>query len=145
MAARLDKILEGPLQADVDIPWTGAPKRVSGGPCGGHQRKSSPSRSRADIPPPPVLGQAVSRPQPPPAPGTGHRVKTMATGPLTRGRAAASSQGEVGRVGSGPDARRSGDVEPKPAPAHERPGVSTRGGSRQAGRGAGRRLALLVG
>ena len=31
MAARLDRILEGPPQADVDVPRTGAPKRASGG------------------------------------------------------------------------------------------------------------------
>ena len=132
MVARLDKILEDPPQADVDIPWMGAPKRAPDG----HQREPSPSRSRADTPPLPAPGRAISRPQPPPAPGAGHRVKTMATGPLTRGRTAASSQGDVGHGGSGPNARRSGDVEPKPAPAHKRPGVSTRGGSRQAGRGA---------
>ncbi|XP_021321279.1 TRAF3-interacting protein 1-like [Sorghum bicolor] len=126
MVARLDKILEDPPQADVDIPWMGAPKRAPDG----HQREPSPSRSRADTPPLPAPGRAISRPQPPPAPGAGHRVKTMATGPLTRGRTAASSQGDVGHGGSGPNARRSGDVEPKPAPAHKRPGVSTRGGSR---------------
>ena len=30
MAARLDRILEGPPQADVNVPRTGAPKRASG-------------------------------------------------------------------------------------------------------------------
>jgi hypothetical protein len=145
MAARLDKILEGPPQAYVDVPRMGAPKRASGGPRDGQQRESSPNRSRADTPPVPAPSRAVSRPQPPPAPGAGHRVKTMATGPLTRGHAAASSQGEIGRGSSSPGARQSGDVKPRPALAHERPGVSTRGGSRQAGRGAGRRVVLPVG
>ena len=107
MAARLDKILEGPPQADIDVPRTGAPKRALGGPRDGQQRESSPSCSRADTPPVPALGRAVSRPQPPPASGAGHRVRTMATGPLTHGRAtvAASSQGEVGRGSSSPGAR----------------------------------------
>ena len=124
MVARLDKILEGPPQADIDVARTGTPKRVSGRPRDGHQRESPPSRSRADTPPLHAPGRAVSHPQPPPAPRVGHRVKTMATGPLTRGRAAASSQVEIGRESSGPDARQSGDVEPKPVPAHERLGVS---------------------
>ena len=87
MAARLDKILEGPPQADVDVPWTGAPDRMSSESHDGQQREPSRHRSRANTPPMPVQGRAVSRPQPPPASGAGHRVKTMATGPLTRGRA----------------------------------------------------------
>ena len=32
MASRLDRILEGPPQTDVDIPWTGVPKGVLSGP-----------------------------------------------------------------------------------------------------------------
>jgi len=89
----------------------------------------------------------VSRPQPPLVSGVGHRVKTMATGPLTRGRAAvaASSQGEGGRGSSSPGARQTGDVEPRPAPAQEKSGVSTQGGSRPVGGGAARRVVLSVG
>ena len=119
MAARLDRILEGPPQADVDVPRTGAPKRTSGGPHEGQQRESSPRRSRADTPPAPAQGRTVSQPQPPPAPGAGHWVKTMATGPLTRGRAAvvASSQREGGRGSSSPGTRQAGDVDPRPTPA----------------------------
>ena len=145
MAACLDKILEGPPQADVDVPQTGAPKMASGGSCEGQRRGSSPSRSRADTPLVTASGRAVSRPQPLPASRVGHQVKSMATGLLTRGRAAASSQGEIGRGSPTPSARQSGDVEPRPAPALEKPGVSTRGCSRQAGRGAGRQAVLPVG
>ena len=50
MAARLDKILEGPPQADIDVPWTGAPKGASSGSRDGQQRESSPRCSRADTP-----------------------------------------------------------------------------------------------
>ena len=87
MAARLDRILEGSSRADVDVSRAGAPKRTSGSPHDGQQRESSRRRSRADTPP---------------APAAGHRVKTMATGPLTHGRAAnaASSQREGGRGGT---------------------------------------------
>ena len=35
MAARLDRILEGPPQADVDIPRMGAPKGALSGSCDG--------------------------------------------------------------------------------------------------------------
>jgi len=62
MASRLDRILEGPSQTDVDAPRTGAPK---GGPSGSResqQRKSSPCRSRADTPPEPAPSRAVPRP-----------------------------------------------------------------------------------
>ena len=147
MVARLDRILEGPPQANVDVPWTGAPKRASGGPHDGKQRETSPHRSRADTPPMPVKGRAVSQPQPPPASGADHWVKSMATGPLTRGRAAvaASRQREGGGGSSSPGARQVGDVEPRPPPAEEKPGVSTRGGSRPVGRGTGTRVVLPVG
>ena len=94
MAARLDKILEGSPQADVDVPQTGAPKRASCGSRDGQRRESSRSRSRTDTPPVTAPGRAISGPQPPPASRAGHRVKSMATGPLTRGRIADSSQGE---------------------------------------------------
>ena len=50
MAARLDKILEGPPQADVDVPRIGAPKGVSSVSRDGQQREPSPRRSRADTP-----------------------------------------------------------------------------------------------
>ena len=91
MASRLDRILEGLPQANMAIPRTGAPKGASSGSCDGQQGESSPHRSRADTPPAPAQGRVVSRPQPPPASKVGHRAKSMATGPLTRGRAAASS------------------------------------------------------
>ena len=54
MAARLDKILEGPPQADVDVSRTGAPKRASGGSRDGQRRESSLSRSHVDAPPMPA-------------------------------------------------------------------------------------------
>ena len=146
MAARLDKILEGPPQADVDVARTGAPKRAAGRSRDGQQGESSLHRSRADTPPMLAQGRAVSCPQTPPVSGAGHRVKTMATRQLTRGRAAvtALSQGEIGHGSSSSGARQTGDVEPKPAPARERPGVSTRGSSKLAGQGAGWRVALPV-
>ena len=60
MAARLDKILEGPPQADVNVAQTGAPKKASGVPHDGQRRESSPSRSRVATPPPPTApGQSV--------------------------------------------------------------------------------------
>jgi len=145
MAARLNRILEGPPQADVVVPRTGAPKGASSGSRDGQQGEFSPLHSRADTPPVPAQGRAVPRPQPPPASKAGHWVKSLTTGPLTRGRAAASSKGEIGRRSSSPGARQAGDAEPRPAPAREGPRVSTRGGSRPAGRGAGRRVALPVG
>ena len=53
MAARLDKILKGPPQADVDAVQTGAPKKALGIPHDGQRRESSPSRSRIATPPRP--------------------------------------------------------------------------------------------
>ena len=50
MAAHLDKILEGPPQADVDVPRTGAPKRASGGSHDDRQ-----SLHRAALAPTPLL------------------------------------------------------------------------------------------
>jgi len=41
-----------------------------------------------------VQGRTVPRPQSPPASKAGHQVKSLATGPLTRGRAVASSKGK---------------------------------------------------
>ena len=147
MAARLDKILEGPPQVDVEVPRTGAHKGASSGSHDHQRREPSLRHSRSHTPPMPAQGGTVSRPQPPPASGAGHRVKTMTTGPLTRGRAAvtASSQGEVGRGSSSSGTRQTGDTEPKPAPACERLGVSTWGNSKLASRGAGRRVVLPVG
>ena len=145
MASRLDRILEGPPQADITIPRTGAPKAASSGSRDGQQGESSSRRSRTVTPPAPAQGRAVPRPQPSPASKAGHRAKAMSTGPLTHGRATASSQGEEGRRSSSPGARLTGDAEPRPAPARERPEVSTRGSSRPAGRGTGRRVALPVG
>ena len=67
MASCLDRILEGPSQADIAVPRTGAPKGASSGSCEGQQGESSPRRSLADTPPAPAQGRAVPRPQPPPA------------------------------------------------------------------------------
>ena len=67
------------------------------------------------------------------------------TGPLTRGRTAASSKGGTVRRSASPGAGQAGDAEPRPAPAREGPDASTRGGSKPAGRGTGRRVALPVG
>ena len=145
MASHLDRILEGPPQTGVDVPRTGIPKGAPGGSHESQQRESSPCRSRADTPPKPAQGWTVPRPQPPPASKAGHRAKSLATGPLTRGRAAASSKGETGRRSTSPGAGQAGDTEPRLAPIREGPGASTRGGSRPAGRGAGRRVALPVG
>ena len=145
MASRLNWILEGPPQTGVDVPRAEVPK---GGPSGSREsqrREPSPRRSRADTPPGPASGRNVPHPQPPPASKAGHRVKSLTMGPQTRGRAAASSKGEASRRSTSPDARQSGDAEPRPAPAREVPGALTRGGSRPAGRGTGRRVALPVG
>jgi len=136
MASRLDRILEGSPQTGVDIPQMGVPMGAPSGSRESQQRESSPRRSRADVPPALVQGRTVPRPQPPPA---------SKTGPLTRGRAAASSKGETGRGSANPGAGQAGDAEPRLAPAREGPGASTRGGSRPAGRGTVRRVALPVG
>ena len=71
----------------------------------------------------------------------------MVTGPLTRGHAAmaALSQREGGRGSTSSGTRQAGGEEPRPAPAQEKLGVSTRGGSRPAGRGTGRRVVLPMG
>ena len=147
IAARIDRILEGPPRADVDTSRAGSSKRTSGGPRTGQQKEMSPRRSRADTPLAPAQGQAISQPQPPPESGAGHRVNTMATGPLTRGRAAmaASSQREGGCRSANPSARQVGGLESRPAPAHEKHGALTRGGSRPAGRGTGMWVILPVG
>ena len=50
MASCLDRILEGPPQTGVDVPWTGVPKGAPSGPRESQQRESSPRRSRADTP-----------------------------------------------------------------------------------------------
>ena len=136
MASCLDRILEGPPQTGVDIPRTGIPKGAPSGSRESQQREPSPRRSRADIPPAPVQGRTVPRPQPPPA---------SKTGPLTRGRAAASSKGETGHESTSPGAGKAGDAGPRPMPIREGPRASTRGGSRPVGRGTGRRVALPVG
>jgi len=135
MASRLDRILEGPPRGDTDAPRTGAPKE---GLSGSH-------RSRDDTPPAPAQSRAIPHPQPPPAPKAGDRAKPQAIGLLTRGRAAASGKGETGRRSASPGARQAGDAEPRPMPVCEGPGASTRGGSRPAGRGTGRRAVLPVG
>jgi len=135
MASRLDRILEGPPQTGVDIPQAGVPKGAPSGPRESQQWASSPRRSHTDIP----------HPQPPPAPKAGHRATSLATGPLTRGRAAASSKGEASRRSASPGACQARDTEPRPVAPREGPGALTRGGSRPAGRGTGRRVALHVG
>ena len=134
MASRLDRILEGPSRGDVDAPRMETPKE---GPGGSH-------RPRADTPHPvPATGQVALRP--PPAPKMSSHARPQATGPLTRGRAATSEKGEVGRRSASPGARQAGVAAPRPAPVLEGPGASTRGGSRPTGRGAGRRAVLPVG
>jgi hypothetical protein len=79
--------------------------------------------------------------------GPGHRVKTLVTGPLTRGRAdvAVSSQGGGHRRSVSPGVRQARSVEPRPAPVQEKPGATTHGSSRLADRGTGRRAVLPVG
>jgi len=127
MASHLDRILVGPPRTDVEAPRTGAPK---GGPSGSlerQQRESSPCRSHADTPPAPMQGRTIPRPQPPPASNAGDRAKSLATGPLTHGRAAASSKGEASRRSASPGARQAGDAEPRPVPVREEPGALTQG------------------
>jgi len=118
MATRLDRILEGPPRADVNTSCVGASKRPLGGSRDGQQKEALPRSSRADTPPAPTQGRAIPQLQLPPASGADHWVKTMATGPLTRGRAAvaASSQREGGHRSASPDARQTGGMEPRPAP-----------------------------
>ena len=145
MASRLDRILEGPPQTGVDVPRMGVPKGAPSGSRESQQREPSPRRSHADTPPEPAPGRTVPRPQPPPAFKAGHRVKALTTGLLTRGRAAASSKGGTDHRSTSPSAGQAGDAEPRPSPALEGPGASTRGGSKPAGRGTGRRVALPVG
>jgi len=89
MASRLDRILEGPPQTSVDILRTGVPKGAPSGSRESQQRESSPRRSRADVAPAPVQGRTVPWPQSPPPSKAGPRVKSLATGPQTRGRAVA--------------------------------------------------------
>ena len=85
MASRLDQILEGPPQTGVDVPRTGVPNGAPSGSRESQQRESSPRCPRADTPPGPAPGQTVPHPQPPPVSKAGHRVMSLATGPLTRG------------------------------------------------------------
>jgi len=56
----------------------------------------------------------------------------VATGPLTRDRAAALSKGETGRGSISPGAGQVGDAEPRLAPVCEGPGALKRGDSRPA-------------
>ena len=145
MASRLDRILMGPPRANADAPQTGAPKEGPSGSLEGQQREPSPLRSRVDTPPAPAQSRSVPRPQPPHAPKEDGQAKPQATGPLTRGRATASSKGETSLRSVSPDARQVGDAAPRPAPVREGPGALTRGGSRPVGRGTGRRAILPVG
>ncbi|XP_021309201.1 uncharacterized protein LOC110432734 [Sorghum bicolor] len=145
MASRLDRILMGPPRANADAPQTGAPKEGPSGSLEGQQREPSPHRSRVDTPPAPAQSRSVPRPQPPHAPKADGQAKPQATGPLTRGRAAASSKGETSLRSVSPDACQVGDAAPRPAPVREGPGALTRGGSRPVGRGTGRRAILPVG
>jgi len=71
--------------------------------------------------------------------GGGH-AKPQATGPLTRGRAAAFEKGEAGRRSASPGARQAEVAAPRSAPVLEGPGALTRGGSRPTGRGVGGKL-----
>ena len=94
MASRLDRILEGPPPTGVDVPRTEVPKGAPSGSRESRQREPSPRRSRADTPSERVPGRTVLCPQPPPTPKAGHHVKSLMSGPLTRGRATASARGE---------------------------------------------------
>ena len=85
MASRLDRILEGPPRGDVDAPRIETPM----------ERPSGSHRPHADTPPVPAIVQTA--PRPPPVPKAGSHAKPQATGPLTRGRAAASEKGETSR------------------------------------------------
>ena len=145
MASRLDQILDGPPPTAVDVPRMEVQRGAPSGSRESQRRETSPHRSHADTPSEPVPGQNVSRPQPLPASKAGHRVKSLTAGPLTRGRAAASSKGGMDHRSASPGIGQAGDVEPRPAPAREVPGALTRGSSRPAGRGTGRRVALPVG
>jgi len=133
MVSRLDRILEGPPRGDVDAPRTGTSKEAPGGS----------HRPRADTPPAPAAAQVASRP--PPVPKTGGHARSQATGPLTRGRAAASEKGETVRKSASPGVCQAEVAGPRPAPVFEGSGTSTRGGSRPTGRGTGRRAVLPVG
>ena len=147
MAARLDRALQGLPQTAVPSSCVGASKGPQGEPHDGGQKEASPRRPCSDTPPAPAQGRAVPPPQPLPASSPGRKVKTSTTGPLTRGRAAAvaSSQGEGHRRSAGPNVRQPGRVEPRPAPVVEKPGATTHGSFRLAGRGTGRRVILPVG
>ena len=145
MASRLDRILEGPPRGDADAPRMGAPKEGPSRSLERQQRESSPRRSRADTPPALVRGWSVPRPQPPPAPKAGDRAKPQATGPLTRGCAAASGKGETSHRSASPGTHQAGDAESRSTPVREGPGALTQGGSRPAGRGTGRQAVLPVG
>ena len=98
-------------------------------------------------PPAPAQGRVIPQPQPLPVSGPSHRVKTLATGPFTRGRAAVVtlSQGEGHRMSASLGVRQVGSMEPRPVPTQEKPGVTTRGGSRPAGRGTARRVVHPIG
>jgi hypothetical protein len=133
MVSRLDRILEGPSRGDLDAPRMGIPKE---GPGGSHH-------PRADTPPIPSIGQVA--PRPPPVPKTGGHARPQATGPLTRGRAAASEKGDTGRRSVSPGAPQAEVAGPRPTPALEGSGTLTRGGPRPIGRGTGRRAVLPVG
>jgi len=104
MASRLDRILEGPPRTDVDAPRMGAPKGVPSGSLETQQMGSSPRRSRADTPSAHAQGRTIPRPQPPLATKAGDRAKSLAMGPLTRGRATASSKGEANHRSASPSA-----------------------------------------
>jgi len=120
MASRLDRILEGLSRGDVDAPRM-------------EMTKEGPGRShcpRADTPPVPASGQVA--PRPPPAPKMVSHARPQATGPLTRGRAAASEKGETGHRSASPGVRQAEVAGPRPAPVVEGPGTLTRGGSRPA-------------
>ncbi|XP_021303799.1 histone-lysine N-methyltransferase 2D-like [Sorghum bicolor] len=119
MASRLDRILDGPPPTAVDVPWTEVQRGAPSGSRESQRRETSPHRSHADTPSEPVPGQNVSRPQPLPASKAGHRVKSLTAGPLTRGRATASSKGGMDHRSASPGIGQVGDVEPRPAPARE--------------------------
>ena len=65
MAAHLDRVLQGPPQADVSSSRAGASKGPQGGAREGCQKEASPRRSRDDTPPVLARGRAKLPLRPP--------------------------------------------------------------------------------
>ena len=89
MAARLDRVMQGLPQTNISSSRAEASRGPHGGDRDDRQNEASPRRSHANTAPATTQGRAILPPRPPQVSGSGHRVKTSATGPLTRGCAAA--------------------------------------------------------